>query len=156
MMLHQTNFYAFCLMYLRVILLFSASSLLCLQPVAITATTPTNETDRLALLKFKESVPHDPYSILSSWNDSMHFCNWHGITCGRRHQRVTALDLQSHGLRGSIPPDIGNLSFLGFINLQSNSFYGEIPQEVSHLFRLQQLSLNNNTLEGEIPIILSN
>uniref|UniRef100_A0A7N2R9W5 non-specific serine/threonine protein kinase n=2 Tax=Quercus lobata TaxID=97700 RepID=A0A7N2R9W5_QUELO len=142
-------------MYLRVILLFSTSSLLCLQP-SITATTLTNETDRLALLKFKESVDHDPYNILSSWNDSMHFCNWRGITCGRRHQRVTALDLQSHGLRGSISPYIGNLSFLGFINLQSNSFYGEIPQEVSHLFRLQQLSLNNNTLEGEIPIILSN
>ncbi|XP_050250738.1 probable LRR receptor-like serine/threonine-protein kinase At3g47570 isoform X2 [Quercus robur] len=155
MMLHQTNFYAFCLMYLRVILLFSTSSLLCLQP-SITATTLTNETDRLALLKFKESVPYDPYNILSSWNDSMHFCNWRGITCGRRHQRVTALDLQSHGLRGSISPYIGNLSFLGFINLQSNSFYGEIPQEVSHLFRLQQLSLNNNTLEGEIPIILTN
>ncbi|KAM3697856.1 hypothetical protein ACJW31_06G144300 [Castanea mollissima] len=122
----------------------------------ITATAPTNETDHLALLKFKESVPQDPFNILSSWNDSMNFCNWHGITCGRRHQRVTALNLEGYKLRGSISSYIGNLTFLRFIKLQNNSFYGEIPQEVGHLFRLQNLSLNNNTLEGEIPSSLSN
>ncbi|XP_030956599.1 probable LRR receptor-like serine/threonine-protein kinase At3g47570 isoform X1 [Quercus lobata] len=155
MTLHQTKICAFCSIYLRVILLFSASSLLCLQPVAITATAPTNETDRLALLKFKELIPHDPYKILSSWNGSMHFCNWHGITCGRRHQRVTGLDLQGYNLGGSISPAIGNLTFLRFINLQNNSFYGKIPQEFGHLFRLQRLYLNNNTLGGEIPSNLS-
>ncbi|KAM4081917.1 hypothetical protein ACJW30_11G129800 [Castanea mollissima] len=32
---------------------------------------------------------------MSSWNDSIHFCHWRGVTCGRRHQRVTVLDLQS-------------------------------------------------------------
>ncbi|KAK4579479.1 hypothetical protein RGQ29_029232 [Quercus rubra] len=140
--------------YLHVILLFS-TCLLCLQ-TAITATAPSNETDRLALLKFKESVPHDPFNILSSWNDSIKFCNWHGITCGRQHQRVTALNLEGYKLRGSISPDIGNLTFLRLINLQNNSFYGKIPQEVGHLYRLQWLSLNNNTLEGEIPSSLSN
>ncbi|XP_030929087.1 putative receptor-like protein kinase At3g47110 [Quercus lobata] len=155
MTLHQTKICAFCSIYLRVILLFSAISLLCLQPVAITATAPTNETDRLALLKFKELIPHDPYKILSSWNGSMHFCNWHGITCGRRHQRVTGLDLQGYNLGGSMSPAIGNLSFLRFINLQNNSFYGKIPQEFGHLFRLQRLYLNNNTLGGEIPSNLS-
>ena len=91
MTLHQTKICAFCSIYLRVILLFSPSSLLCLQAVAITGTAPTNETDRLALLKFKEFITHDPYKILSSWNGSMHFCNWHRITCGCRHQRVTGL-----------------------------------------------------------------
>ena len=63
--------------YHRMILLFFAS---CLLQNAITVTTPTNETDHLVLLKFKESIPRDPYNILSSWNDSMHYYNWHGIT----------------------------------------------------------------------------
>ncbi|KAM3731888.1 hypothetical protein ACB098_11G017200 [Castanea mollissima] len=94
--------------------------------------------------------------ILSSWNDSVHFCNWHGITCGCRHQRVTTLELQGHNLRGTIPPYIGNLTFLKAINLRNNSFYGEIPMEVGQLFRLQELSLTNNTLGGEIPTNLSN
>jgi hypothetical protein len=135
-----TNFCAFCSM----ILLFSAT-LLCFQPTMTTATALTNETDRLALLKFKEAVPHDPYNIFSSWNDTTHFCNWHGIKCGRRHQRVTALALEGYKLRGSISPYIGSLSFSG-----------EIPHEVGNLFRLQVLDLNNNTLEGEIPSSLSN
>ncbi|KAM4093813.1 hypothetical protein ACB094_06G147200 [Castanea mollissima] len=136
------------------ILLFLIS-LLCLQPT-ITAAAPTNETDHFALLKFKESVPQDPYNIFSSWNDSMHFCNWLGVKCGHRHQRVTVLDLQGHKLRGTLSPYIGNLSFLRSIILQNNSFYGKIPQEIGHLFRLQGLYLNNNTVEGEIPSSLSN
>ena len=72
MMLHQTNFYAFCLMYLRVILLFSTSNLLCLQP-SIIATTLTNETDHLALLKSKESEAHDPY--ITFWDHGMTLCS---------------------------------------------------------------------------------
>ena len=156
MTLQETNLcVSSCSVYLHMMILFFSISLFCLQST-ITATAPTNETDRLALLKFKESVPYDPYKILSSWNDSMHFCNWLGITCGRLLRRVTGLDLQSYNLRGSISPYIGNLSFLRFINLYNNSFYGEIPQEVGHLFRLQDLHLNNNTLEGEIPTSLSN
>ena len=120
MTIHQTNLSASsCSLYLHVIRLFSIC-LLCLQP-NLTATAPTNGTDRLALLKFKGSVPHDPYNILNSWNDSMHFCNWLGIKCSRRHQRVTVLDLQGHKLRGTLSPYIGNLSFLRSIILDRKS-----------------------------------
>ncbi|KAM4070429.1 hypothetical protein ACB094_12G165100 [Castanea mollissima] len=152
---NQTNlFTSSCSIYRHAILLFSIW-LLCLQPT-ITTTAPTNETDRLALLKFKESVTHDPYKILSSWNDSMHFCNWLGITCGRRHQRVTRLELKSYELQGSISPYVGNLTFLMVIGLYNNSFGGVIPQKIGHLFRLKQLRLSKNMLEGELPSSLSN
>ncbi|XP_030963675.1 putative receptor-like protein kinase At3g47110 [Quercus lobata] len=114
-----------------------------------------NETDRLALLEFKAEITHDPFEVLSSWNDSIHFCQWRGVTCGRRHQRVTALDLQSLKLVGSISPHIGNLSFLRNISLQNNSFYNEIPSEIGRLFRLQSLSLFNNTMNGKIPSNIS-
>nr|XP_023915955.1 putative receptor-like protein kinase At3g47110 [Quercus suber] len=157
MTLHQTNLCASSSysIYLHLMILLFPICLLCLQPT-ITAAAPTNETDRFALLKFKDSVPQDPSNILRSWNDSTHFCNWLGVKCGRRHQRVTVLDLQGHKLRGTLSPYIGNLSFLRSIILQTNSFYGKIPQEIGHLFRLQQLYLTNNTLEGEIPSSLSN
>ncbi|KAI4297732.1 hypothetical protein L6164_037604 [Bauhinia variegata] len=114
-----------------------------------------NETDHLALLKFKESISKDPSGIFASWNSSSHFCNWQGITCGSRHQRVTVLNLQDHGLHGFISPHLGNLSFLRILNLQKNSFNGNIPQELGRLFRLQQLILYSNTLEGEIPTNLT-
>ena len=82
---------------------------------------PTNETDRLALLKFKELIANDPHKILSSWNDSIHFCNWHGVTCSHQHQRVAALNLQGYTLHGSISPYVGNFSFLKLVNLRDNN-----------------------------------
>ncbi|XP_028806348.1 probable LRR receptor-like serine/threonine-protein kinase At3g47570 [Neltuma alba] len=114
-----------------------------------------NETDYMALLKFKESVTSDPYEVLSSWNSSSHFCNWHGITCSRRHQRVVELRLPGYHLRGVLSPYVGNLSFLRNLYLPNNSLHGEIPPQLGSLFRLQQLSLRDNTLTGEIPINLT-
>ncbi|XP_028804020.1 probable LRR receptor-like serine/threonine-protein kinase At3g47570 [Neltuma alba] len=111
-----------------------------------------NETDHFSLLKFKESISSDPNHILDSWNISTHFCNWHGITCGHKHHRVTRLVLKGCQLRGSISPFIGNLSFLRTIVLENNNFYGEIPQDLGRLFRLQVLYLANNTLIGKFPV----
>ncbi|XP_042477568.1 LRR receptor-like serine/threonine-protein kinase EFR [Macadamia integrifolia] len=115
-----------------------------------------NETDRLALLEFKKRI-NDPYRALRSWNDTVHFCNWVGITCGNRHQqRVISLDLGEKGLGGNISPSIGNLTFLHFLNIGNNSFHGQIPQEIGNLIRLREINFNNNTLEGEIPTSLAN
>ncbi|KAJ7961769.1 putative Receptor-kinase [Quillaja saponaria] len=139
---------------LQLILIFSINLACLIYPVC-TSTAPTNETDYLALLKFKESIHTDPHGILTSWNHSNYFCNWVGITCGLRHQRVISIKLQGYGLAGSISPYIGNLSFLRNLTLQNNSFYGQIPQEVGRLYRLQNLLLKNNTLGGEIPVNLT-
>ncbi|KAF7825811.1 putative LRR receptor-like serine/threonine-protein kinase [Senna tora] len=114
-----------------------------------------NETDYMALLKFQESISSDPNQVLSSWNASNHFCDWHGITCSHKHQRVTELKLQGYGLRGTISPHVGNLSFLRNLSLLSNYFHGEIPTELGGLYRLQNLSLSDNALTGEIPINLT-
>ncbi|CAN1816817.1 Probable LRR receptor-like serine/threonine-protein kinase At3g47570 [Linum perenne] len=112
----------------------------------------SNETDRAALLQFKSMIDHDPLGSLSSWNDSIHFCEWYGVSCSKRHHgRVTALDLSSQGLQGLISSHIGNLSFLKVLSLYNNSFTGEIPPEIGRLHRLQQLMLSNNSLGGNIP-----
>ncbi|XP_060675830.1 putative receptor-like protein kinase At3g47110 [Ziziphus jujuba] len=121
-----------------------------------TTTALGNDTDRTALLKFKESITHDPHGVLSSWNDSIHFCNWPGVTCSHRHERVTTLNLLGYDLKGLISPFIANLTFLRFINFRNNSFFGELPQEVGHLHRLQHLNLTNNMLGGKIPVSLIN
>ncbi|KAJ4955384.1 hypothetical protein NE237_012167 [Protea cynaroides] len=117
------------------------------------STSLSNETDRQALQAFKARITHDPFHVLSSWNDSVPYCDWQGLLCGgRRHpNRVIALYLGSQGLVGSVAPEIGNLSFLREIQLQNNSFHGEIPSQVSFLFRFHELFLDNNSFEGEIP-----
>ncbi|KAJ8617103.1 hypothetical protein MRB53_013289 [Persea americana] len=115
-----------------------------------------NETDRMALLAFKKKIINDPHGVLSSWNSSFHFCMWSGVTCSRRHpHRVKTLNLTAQSFRGSLSPQIGNLSFLRAIYLSDNKLEGHIPQEIGKLFRLQNLSLLNNSLVGEIPNTLT-
>ncbi|XP_008224399.2 PREDICTED: putative receptor-like protein kinase At3g47110 [Prunus mume] len=115
-----------------------------------------NETDRLALLAIKAQITQDPHNVTSSWNESIHFCSWHGVSCGRRHRkRVTRLDLQSQKLAGSLSPHIGNLSFLRELELLNNSFSNKIPPEIGNLRRLQVLSLHNNSFSGPIPYNIS-
>ncbi|KAJ0661694.1 putative protein kinase RLK-Pelle-LRR-XII-1 family [Helianthus annuus] len=113
------------------------------------------ESDRLALLEIKSKITYDPQGALPSWNDSLPFCQWRGVTCGRRHRRVTMLELPDLGLVGSLSPYLGNMSFLRYINLDSNQLHGSIPPEISRLHRLQSLSLFNNSLTGEIPANMS-
>nr|KJB74272.1 hypothetical protein B456_011G284300 [Gossypium raimondii] len=92
---------------------------------------------------------------MESWNSSVHFCQWHGVTCSRKLRRVTKLELQLLKLSGSLSPYIGNLSFLKELNLEGNSFYNQIPQEICRLRRLETLELSNNSITGEIPSNLS-
>ncbi|GFS33634.1 leucine-rich repeat protein kinase family protein [Actinidia rufa] len=115
----------------------------------------TNETDRQALLVIKDLIPGDPLRVFSSWNHSLHFCDWQGVICGRRHQRVRVLNLSSLGLVGSLSPHVGNLTFLRIIDLGDNSFNGKIPQEIGRLFRLQYFVVWNNSFQGEFPTNLT-
>lgn len=113
-----------------------------------------SEIDKLSLLAFKAQIS-DPPTKLSSWNESLHFCQWSGVTCGGRDERVIELDLHSSQLVGSLSPSIGNLSFLRLLSLENNSFTNTIPQELGRLVRLQTLILGNNSFSGEIPANIS-
>ncbi|ESR49877.1 hypothetical protein CICLE_v10033749mg, partial [Citrus x clementina] len=114
----------------------------------------SNETDRLALLAIKSQL-HDPLGVTSSWNNSMNLCQWTGVICGRRHQRVTRLDLRNQSIGGTLSPYVGNLSFLRYINLANNGFLGEIPPQIGRQDMLEGLVLSNNSFSGTIPTNLS-
>ncbi|XP_012455265.1 probable LRR receptor-like serine/threonine-protein kinase At3g47570 [Gossypium raimondii] len=114
-----------------------------------------NDTDQQALLQLKAKITGDQLNIMESWNSSIHFCQWIGVTCGRKHPRVTKLKLRVLKLSGSLSPYIGNLSFLRELDLAGNSFYNQIPREIGGLRRLGALDLSNNSINGEIPSNLS-
>ncbi|CAM8958320.1 unnamed protein product [Rhodiola kirilowii] len=127
-------------------------------PARLTAFS--NETDMFALLALKndflDGTFHDIPLPLSSWNASLHFCQWPGITCGRRHQRVTAVDLAEQRLTGTLSPHIGNLTFLRFLNLSNCNIKGVVPEEIGQLSRLRVFSMPSNALRGSIPLHLTN
>ncbi|CAI0396740.1 unnamed protein product [Linum tenue] len=112
----------------------------------------SNETDRMALLEFKLMITGDPLGVLSSWNDSTHFCYWYGVSCSRRHVgRVQVLDLRSEKLSGCIPPTFGNLTELIYLLLSDNSLWGEIPLVLENCQNLLYVELAYNNLSGVIP-----
>ncbi|XP_059667960.1 putative receptor-like protein kinase At3g47110 isoform X2 [Cornus florida] len=130
------------------------STITLLQSPSLTSaftTLSSNETDRLALLAIKAKITQDPLGITNSWNDSVHFCKWVGVTCGHLHQRVTEFNLISLNLVATLSPHIGNLTFLTAINIEANNFHGQVPPEIGRLFRLRHLNISNNTFSGELP-----
>ncbi|XP_073035482.1 uncharacterized protein [Primulina eburnea] len=132
--------------------LLALISLLFLYFAATPATCLSNETDFSALLAFKNAIDDDPLGALRSWNETVHHCDWEGILCSKRHRgRVVSVNLRSRGLVGSLPPHLGNLSFLREFVLQNNSFYGKIPEEFGRLRRLEIVIFSNNSFSGEIP-----
>ncbi|KAJ8629234.1 hypothetical protein MRB53_022557 [Persea americana] len=125
------------------------------EAISTTEESP-NATDALALLAFKQQISNDPFHSLSTWNDSLPFCQWQGITCSRRHPlRVVAMNLTGLQLAGPLSPFISNLTFLRVVDLSHNKLIGQIPAEIGRLFRLRYLSLYDNSLEGEIPANLT-
>ena len=139
------------LLYLHLLFLFTLSLMWFCPNEIVAVAALGNQSDHLALLKFKESISNDPYKPLESWNSSIHFCKWYVITCNPMHQRVIGLDLRSYQLHGPLSPHVGNLTFLINLDLRNNSFFGEIPQELGRLLQLQRLDLINNSFAGEIP-----
>nr|GEX03091.1 leucine-rich repeat protein [Tanacetum cinerariifolium] len=125
--------------------LFYGLAIICLTFATFSASYGGNETDYRALLSFKSKITHDPYKVLMSWNHSFHFCDWSGISCGKRHKRVTALRLSSQGLEGSLSPHVGNLSFLQMFN---SNFSGMLTIDFSKLRDINTIRLDNNKLNG--------
>ncbi|KAK2975472.1 hypothetical protein RJ640_028661 [Escallonia rubra] len=117
-------------------------------------TSETNiTTDQSALLEFRAHIINlDPQHILANnWSSTTPVCNWAAVTCSRRHNRVATLNLSYMGLVGTIPPDIGNISFLASLDIRNNSFSGNLPKEMAHLCRLKEMNLDFNEFRGRLP-----
>ncbi|KAJ4801402.1 Receptor like protein 9 [Rhynchospora pubera] len=61
------------------------------------------------------------------------------------------VDLSSNELVGSIPKEIGQMSWLTTLNLSNNYLTGTIPNSISKLQQLLSLDLSHNSLTGQIP-----
>ncbi|KAF8010410.1 hypothetical protein BT93_J1131 [Corymbia citriodora subsp. variegata] len=144
--------------------------------LVITSFASCNGLDKIVLQEFKSLLTVNSAGTLASWNDSLHFCQWTGVTCGLRHQNlsfVQYLNLANNSLHGLIPLEIGRLfsqNTLGggipgnlsqclnllTLELDYNYLHDRIPSEFGSLSNLQKLSLSNNNLTGPIPTAIGN
>ena len=63
---------------------------------------------------------------------------------------------ENEGLTGQIRPELGNLEQLRVLSLRNNSLSGSIPSELGSLGQLRGLDLSSNSLSGAIPPELHN
>ncbi|XP_010553548.1 PREDICTED: receptor-like kinase TMK3 isoform X2 [Tarenaya hassleriana] len=75
------------------------------------------------------------------WSDP-NPCRWTSVQCDDS-SRVTRIQLKSKGIRGTLPPDLKNLTALTVLELFQNQLSGPIP-DLSGLSQLQRLNLHNN------------
>ncbi|PKI54991.1 hypothetical protein CRG98_024591 [Punica granatum] len=120
-----------------------------------------NETDRLALLEFKDNIIVDPLGVLSSWNSSHHFCHWIPLEVGHL-SRLRLLYLDNNSLSGPIPPSLSSCSSLLNISLHYNKLQGGQANDLDFLCSLTNatilnlLVIANNNFGGEVPKCIGN
>ncbi|XP_037452611.1 probable LRR receptor-like serine/threonine-protein kinase At4g20450 isoform X2 [Triticum dicoccoides] len=79
---------------------------------------------------------------------------WIGLTCSyppAHAARITALNVSSFGLAGTISTDFGDLNALQYLDLSNNNLSGTIPNFLGRLPFLIFLDLSSNDLHGTIP-----
>lgn len=107
--------------------------------------------DVLGLIVFKADL-HDPGSKLISWNeDDENPCNWVGVKCNPRTNRVSELVLDGFSLSGRIGRGLIQLQSLRRLSLSKNNFTGNVNPELARLPNLRSIDLSENALSGTVP-----
>ena len=121
-------------------------------PTPTSAPTPTTAltTDRDILIALYNSTDGPNWKFKGDWLSDLPISEWMGVTTDN-NGRVIELSLYRNQLSGEIPPELGDLRFLEFLELNVNQLSGEMPPELGRLYNLVALDLSENQLSGEIP-----
>ena len=111
--------------------------------------------DSVALAALYNSTNGAGWQRRTNWLGSRPLGEWEGVSTNSLG-RVNDLSLSWNRLSGTIPAEIGNLTFLSSLYLYVNQLSGSIPPELGNLSNLIYLELNHNRLNGQIPSELGN
>ena len=119
--------------------------------VAQPEATPSLVRDCEALVRLRNA-----FGPLAAWTTYTPVADWPGVVVRCNPPRVRELRLRAN-VKGTIPPQIGNLTMLEELTLEGNDLLsGQIPPELGKLTELRTLNLSNNNLSGPIPPELGN
>ena len=102
-----------------------------------------------ALAAFYRGTNGDSWRNHKGWLAKATPCHWDGIICDQGH--VTELRLNTNKLEGSTPPELGQLTWLKYLEVRDNHLSSSIPPELGRLTRMEHLDLSDNRLTGPIP-----
>lgn len=115
--------------------------------------------DWAALVALYHATGGDNWRRNDNWLSDRPITEWYGV---QGQQAVLfgkvfegpiphGLYLSRNNLSGHIPPELGNLTELRWLELHNNTLSGSIPSELGRLSNLHHLWLGNNNLSGTIP-----
>ena len=116
-----------------------------------TAEITVEDVDRATLVAIYDATDGPNWGHNGNWLTDAPLGEWYGVRTHDRTGRVDGLNLGSNGLKGPIPPEVGNLAYLDQLSLGDNGLKGSIPPEVGNLAHLEGLFLHDNDLSGPIP-----
>ncbi len=126
-----------------------------------TARIAVANSDRATLEAFYRATNGPNWVNSENWLTDAPLDDWYGVDTDGEG-RVIGLVLEgtsdsenatrtSHGLTGSVPPELGRLTHLTVLSLERNQLTGPIPPELGDLIRLESLNLHGNALTGPVP-----
>jgi len=107
------------------------------------------QSECTALVALYDSTGGSRWKNNTNWLVTDTPSDWFGVTVNSGH--VTSLLVSFNQLNGSIPPDLGNLTYMDGLALGGNQLSGNIPPELGYLTNLHYLNLSFNQLSGNIP-----
>ena len=130
------------------------------------AITVLPDPERAALVALYRATGGPDWANRDGWLSDAPPGDWYGVDTDD-DGRVVAIDLGpkwdaeanrtiQQGMRGEIPPEIGELSGLTTLVLADNYLSGAIPAEIGSLTRLVRLDLGGNSLTNYIPPEIGN
>ena len=115
----------------------------------------TDLSDRAILMIFYRATGGGTDWTGDNWGSDQPIGTWQGVNTNAQG-RVTQLSLSDTRLSGSIPAELGQLTYLKSLYLYKNYLKGSIPAELGNLTNLTSLILGENNLSGSIPVELGN
>lgn len=106
--------------------------------------------EREALTAIYKALDGDHWYNNTNWCTDAPFDEWYGVWASRGY--VTDLYLNENNVRGTLPPEIGNLPNLKLLSIVGAvGLTGSIPPEIANLHKLQDLIIHTTGLSGSIP-----
>ena len=107
------------------------------------------------LVTIYEALEGSNWNNDTNWGTGRPVDTWHGVRTDAAGNVVQLL-LSGNGVAGAIPPEIGLLEHLEYLDLSSNPVGGLVPPEIGSLRNLTTLQLSATSLEGSLPPEIGN